>query len=60
MGQDEILKANQKKSQLGIPKNCKMEKKLYANPKRKSWKNTNCISVSSHRTLLPVVKDGSQ
>ena len=41
-------KANQNKSQLGISKNCRMEKKLYANPKKKSWKNTNCKSVSSY------------
>jgi len=29
----------------------KWKKKLYANPKRKSWKNTNCRSDSSHTTL---------
>jgi len=28
---------NQRRSKLGLWKNCKMEKKLYANPKRKSW-----------------------
>jgi len=26
-------------------------KKIYANPKRKSWKNTNCRSDSSYKTL---------
>jgi len=29
----------------------KWQKKLCANPRRKSWKNTNCGSVSSYRTL---------
>jgi len=26
-------------------------KKIYANPKRKSWKNTNCRRDSSYKTL---------
>jgi len=41
-GKVKDLKKIRKKSRFGISKNCKMEKKLYVNPKRKSWKNTNC------------------
>jgi len=34
-----------------LSKNCKMVKKIYANPKRKSWKNTNCRGDTSYKTL---------
>ena len=64
MEHDERHKINQKKFQFSIWKNCRMGKYFCANPKRKTWKNTNyCRSLSSDRSFQLLQKmeagDGS-